>query len=58
MRDRASFERGALKKRFGCFKGTSLLGSGVESPLNFYTKKEKKNKYNYMFKILQMSLIE
>ena len=64
VRDCASFEKeGVLSKRnLGAFKGTSLLGSGVESLLIFYTKKKKKRKrkkkYNYMFKILQMSLIE
>jgi len=38
---------------------TKLLDTGVESPLIFYTKKKlRKNKYNYIFKIHQMSLIE
>ena len=53
MRDCASFEKeGVLSKRdFGAFKGTSLLGSGVESPLIFDTKKKKFNT-KYIFKIL------
>ena len=43
VRDCASFEKeGVLSKRnLGAFKGTSLLGSGVESPLIFYTPKKK-----------------
>ena len=54
MRDCASFEKeGVLSKRdFGAFKGTSLLGSGVESPLIFDTKKKKKFNTKYIFKIL------
>ena len=53
VRDCASFEKeGVLSKRdFGAFKGTSLLGSGVESPLIFYTKKKNFNT-KYIFKIL------
>ena len=37
-------QKGCSKKRdLGACKGTSLLGSGVESPfIYFYTKKEKK----------------
>ena len=36
---------GLSKRDLGACKGTSFLGSGVESPLIFYTKKIRKNKY-------------
>ena len=32
------------KRDLGACKGTSLLGSGVELPLIFYTKKRKRKK--------------
>ena len=57
MRDQEKFR--ASQRDLGACKGTSLLGSGVESPLICYTKKKReKINTNYMLKILQMSLIE
>ena len=46
------------KRDLGTLRHLSFWVSGVESPLIFLYKKEKENKYNYIFKILQMLLIE
>ena len=57
MCERLQKFKASQKRDLGACKGTSLLGSGVES-LIFYTKNKKINKYNYTFQILWMSLIE
>ena len=50
---------GPLKKEIWVLVRAPLFwGSGVESPLIFYTKKKEKINTNYIFKSLQMSLIE
>ena len=50
---------GPLKKEIWVLVRALLFwGSGVESPLIFYTKKKEKINTNYIFKSLQMSLIE
>ena len=50
--ERSKKFRASQKRDLGAYKGTSLLGNGVESPLIFYTKKFEchwldKEKYNF-----------